>query len=275
MRHVKKATMKQAMNPSKRVFLTACRAVLWLGACGLAATGVNADWLVTRAGERVETEGRWQVKGRMVVFTRPGGTLASLRLSEVDLEASRQATAEAAEATPPMPSTAQAPRRSTRVITNADVGEGVLGAEGAELLVERLRQAHRFKDMGLAMGLVNLQDTPEGMRNYIQTQFEWMMERRIRDIRFVASETPADDFAEPVDDGFDDDLADDGFDEPADDDDQLALVDGVLYEPNVDVAGKLEVDFFPDPDQQELSMTFLVGTRLGSYFIAAPREVPE
>ncbi len=67
---------------------------------------------------------------------------------------------------------------------------------------------------------------------------------------------------------------DDGFDEPAGDA-PLAEVDGVLYEPNVDVAGKLEVDFYPDPDQERLALTFLVGTRLGSYFIAAPREVPE
>jgi hypothetical protein len=255
--------MKKAMNPHRRVFPAICRVVLWLAACGLTAPVAGADWLVTRAGERVETEGSWQIKGRMVVFTQPGGTLASLRLSEVDLEASRQATTEAADAaeataaaTPPMPSSAPAPRRPARVITNADVGEGVLGAEGAELLVERLRQAHRFKDVGLAMGLVNLQDVPEGMRSYIQTQFEWMMERRIRDVRFVEAEPPDDEFEEPADD-------------------ELALVDDVLYEPNVEVAGKLVVDFFPDPDQQELSITFLVGTRLGSYFIAAPREAAQ
>lgn len=54
-----------------------------------------ADWLVLRDGTRVETEGPWRVEGRSVVFERPGGPLSSLRLSEVDLEASREATTEA------------------------------------------------------------------------------------------------------------------------------------------------------------------------------------
>lgn len=54
-----------------------------------------ADILVTRDGARVETDGPWKEKGHLVVFTRPDGTLSSLRLSEVDLEASRQATEQA------------------------------------------------------------------------------------------------------------------------------------------------------------------------------------
>jgi hypothetical protein len=62
------------------------------------ATPAAADWLVTRAGDRVETKGPWEVKSRLVVFTLPDGQLASLRLSEVDLEASRAATADAVAA---------------------------------------------------------------------------------------------------------------------------------------------------------------------------------
>jgi hypothetical protein len=58
----------------------------------------RADWLVTREGARMEIQGHWQVKGKLVVFTRTDGTLASLRLSEVDLEASERATAAAVEA---------------------------------------------------------------------------------------------------------------------------------------------------------------------------------
>ncbi len=101
------------------------------------------------------------------------------------------------------------------------------------------------------MGLVNWQDAPEGVRGYIQTQFEWMMERRIRSIRFIE--------ADPED-------LEDGLQE---------LQDDVLYEPNVDVAGKMEIQFIPDPDQDKVSLTFEVGTRLGVFFIAAPREVVE
>lgn len=61
----------------------------------LAAAPAAADWLVTRTGERVETRGPWQVKGKLVVFTRMDGSLASLRASELDLPASGRATAEA------------------------------------------------------------------------------------------------------------------------------------------------------------------------------------
>jgi len=70
-----------------------------------AAMSARADWLVTREGGRVETKGPWQVKGKLVVFTRAADSgLASLRASEVDLEASAKATADAkvqAEAPPP------------------------------------------------------------------------------------------------------------------------------------------------------------------------------
>jgi hypothetical protein len=61
----------------------------------LTAKRASADWLVTRAGTRVETRGAWQVKGKLVVFHTPAGTLSSLRLAEVDLDASGRATAQA------------------------------------------------------------------------------------------------------------------------------------------------------------------------------------
>jgi len=63
----------------------------------LAATAspAAADWLLTRAGGRVETRGPWQVKGKLVVFTLADGSLSSLRLADVDLEASGKATGDA------------------------------------------------------------------------------------------------------------------------------------------------------------------------------------
>ncbi len=245
--------MKKMKKSATRRDFPACRILCWIAACGMFAAAAHADWLVTRAGERIETQGSWTVKGRMVVFTQPGGTLSSMRLSEVDIDASREATNRAAEAAArpaePAPAPAPAPRKATRVITTDDVGAGTPGVEGADLLVERLLQAHQFKDVSLAMGLVNWQDVPEGVRNYIQTEFEWMMERRIRSIQFVAA-TPEELEAAAQ-----------------------ALIDDVVYEPNVEVAGTIEVDFFPDPDQSELGLSFQVGTRLGVYFIAAPREI--
>jgi len=66
----------------------------------LAALGMvppaSGDLLVTRDGSRIETRGSWEVRGRLVVFTRTDGVLASIHLREVDLEASEEATAAAA-----------------------------------------------------------------------------------------------------------------------------------------------------------------------------------
>lgn len=112
----------------------------WLGAAALCWTAVppaNADWLVTRDGARVETDGPWEVRGRQVVFTLPNGTLSALRLDEVDLEASDKATAAslAEEAPPPAPE-----RRPVLVLTNDDLPRRARSAapseEGAETPAE-------------------------------------------------------------------------------------------------------------------------------------------
>jgi hypothetical protein len=80
-------------------------AALGLLILGTASLPARADWLVTRDGGRVETKGTWQIKGKLVVFTRAADdALASLRAAEVDLDASAKATADAkvkAEAPPP------------------------------------------------------------------------------------------------------------------------------------------------------------------------------
>jgi hypothetical protein len=98
----------------------------------LAGTGqVCADWLVTAEGARVETRGPWEVRGKLVVFTAPDGTLASVRLSTVDLEASRRATAEALR---PKPAQTAAParRKSVTSITDKDFPKAPRAAAPAE-----------------------------------------------------------------------------------------------------------------------------------------------
>lgn len=89
-----------------------------------AAAPVTADTLVTRAGGRVETKGAWQVKGKLVVFTGANGALASLRLADVDLEASQAATQEAKaaqEQAAAQPEAKEPPRKkSVRSLTDAD-----------------------------------------------------------------------------------------------------------------------------------------------------------
>ena len=94
----------------------------------LLAAPAAGDWLVMRDGTRLETDGAWEVKGRQVIFTRPGGALAALRLADVDLDASTEATeaAVAAEQAPGAPeataSVPQATRRPSRlVLTNDDI----------------------------------------------------------------------------------------------------------------------------------------------------------
>jgi hypothetical protein len=86
---------------------------------GLAA---RADWLVLTDGSRVETKGPWKEKGKLVVFTRADGTLASLRGSEVDLAASRRATEEKlAEALKPAEEAPAPPPKKLAVITDKDL----------------------------------------------------------------------------------------------------------------------------------------------------------
>lgn len=100
-----------------------------VAALTLAALPAAADWLVTRDGGRVETDGAWEVKGRLVVFNSADGTLSSMRLDQVDLEASRQATRRAEEAASrpaaaPAPAADREAEKPRRRITTADVGRG-------------------------------------------------------------------------------------------------------------------------------------------------------
>ena len=106
----------------------------------------RADWLVLRDGVRVETKGPWTVKGNLVTFTMPNGTLGSLRGSELDLEASARMTAEAkaaAEAKARLVIQPPPPKEAVLVLTDKDVqhvdpetiapppAAGATGAEGA------------------------------------------------------------------------------------------------------------------------------------------------
>ena len=95
-------------------------AILAVAALAAAQAPAAADWLVTRAGGRIETRGPWQVKGKLVVFTLPDGSLASLRLSEVDLPASREQAKAAAAA----PKKAEAPPRKRISVTDKDLHRG-------------------------------------------------------------------------------------------------------------------------------------------------------
>jgi hypothetical protein len=96
-----------------------------LGAVALATAfplASRADWLVLRDGSRLETKGGWETRGAMVVFHRPNGAMASLRLTAVDLDASAALTQRLAEeAARPKPVPTPVPRREpVMVLTDED-----------------------------------------------------------------------------------------------------------------------------------------------------------
>lgn len=102
------------------------RFVSLLALSALAALPANADWLVTREGARMETRGPWKVKGKLVVFETADGKLSSLRVADVDLDASRRVTEEAVAAAAQAeaePEKAPARKKAVRVITDKDVAQ--------------------------------------------------------------------------------------------------------------------------------------------------------
>lgn len=108
------------MKPKLTKMMLALAAILVTGA----ALPAGADWLVTREGARVETREAWKVKGKLVVFHTPAGKLSSLRVADLDLDASRRATEEAVAAAAQAaaePEKVPQRKRSVRVITDQDV----------------------------------------------------------------------------------------------------------------------------------------------------------
>ncbi|MGB3565492.1 MAG: FxLYD domain-containing protein [Thermoanaerobaculia bacterium] len=102
----------------------------------IAVTGLPAaaDWLVTQDGDQVETRGAWEIKGKLVVFTLPNGTLSSMRLTDVDLDASQQRTHAQDVPSAPVVTTSQR-REATIVITDSDVSH--VGPEAPTSATER------------------------------------------------------------------------------------------------------------------------------------------
>jgi hypothetical protein len=126
----------------RRAPITAAAFVLL---AGLTAAPSRSDWLVTRQGGRVETKGPWKIKGKLVVFTHANGTLASLRLADVDLPASEEATAEAVEAAakaaePPAPQP-EKKKESVMVVTDETLRKAAAPpAEAAAPKAEKEKQ---------------------------------------------------------------------------------------------------------------------------------------
>jgi hypothetical protein len=131
-------------------------AVLLLAAILGAAGPAAADWLVTKEGAKVETKGAWTVKGKLVVFKTPDGKLSSLRASDVDLDASRNATEEAVAASAQADAEPEKPvehKKAVRVITDKDVRQAAAPgtpagapASGPGVLVSSWKQDQDSED---------------------------------------------------------------------------------------------------------------------------------
>lgn len=89
----------------------------------LLVPAASADWLVTKEGAQIETQGPWKVKGAVVVFTLPNGTLSSMRVRELDLDQSALVTAEANK--PPEEETAEEPEAPEREVVAEFTNENI------------------------------------------------------------------------------------------------------------------------------------------------------
>lgn len=143
----------------------ALRTATLLALAALAAKPVAADWLVTRAGTRVETRGAWQVKGKLVVFHTADGALSSLRLAEVDLDASGRATAQAVRARQAAESTAAVPtarKAPVLVLTDDDVrhvGDGASAPAAASLAAPSFTVSDWERSLDAGAGAVAITGT--------------------------------------------------------------------------------------------------------------------
>ncbi|MEM1245433.1 MAG: FxLYD domain-containing protein [Acidobacteriota bacterium] len=87
------------------------------GLAALAPSSAFGDWIVLETGERIETRGAWKIEGSRVLFTGTNGALSSIRLSQVDVEASEAANRPAPPQAKPEPA-AERPRREPALVLN-------------------------------------------------------------------------------------------------------------------------------------------------------------
>lgn len=115
----------------------------------LVAAPAWSEVLVTVDGDRIETKGPWEAKGRRILFTDARGTLRSMSASAIDLEASEQASkppeperpaAEAVQSVEVSPALlARADRRENARVLEVESG-GRSSAFASEAQVQRLLQ---------------------------------------------------------------------------------------------------------------------------------------
>ena len=142
--------------------------VLALLLVALAGAPALSEVLVTVDGDRIETQGPWEVKGRRIQFTDVHGTLRSLSRSAVDLEASEAASAPAPEPAPPAAPAAAAPvsvspallaranRTESSRVLDVQSGRGSSGFASAEQIERLMKQLSEDELATVAFDILNL-----------------------------------------------------------------------------------------------------------------------
>ena len=145
------------------------------------APAAVADWLVTADGETIETRGPWKVKGRVVVFTDAKGALSSVRLDDLDLEASETVTADGGpretKPAPPAAAPEKPEREPVMVLTNADVPRGTEDRPAGKFTLTMYstqscgycRKARKlFDEMGVTFVDKDIEKDTAALREYLQ-----------------------------------------------------------------------------------------------------------
>ncbi|MEM8964126.1 MAG: hypothetical protein AAGD38_21755, partial [Acidobacteriota bacterium] len=141
---------------------------LFVVALTLAATPTLGDILVMQDGSRVETEGAWEVRGNMVVFTLPNGTLSSVRKSEVDLDASAIATRKANEPEAEASETsADHTKEAVLVLTDADIPRAT-----SDPGVEEGEESAAAEGEAAAAGATGAPGPPSAANSLVVTRWE-------------------------------------------------------------------------------------------------------
>lgn len=111
-------------NPGLRTPVAGASPLVLLLAVVLLVMGAlpaAADWLVLDSGDEVETKGSWTVQGGRVIFTTPRGSLSSVRVASVDIDASRKLSEKKSK---PEAKPAEAEERApVLVLTDGDLPE--------------------------------------------------------------------------------------------------------------------------------------------------------
>lgn len=143
----------------RQLFTIVCAASLLFGA---SVGTLEGDWLVLKDGSVVETAGTWQVKGNLVVFSMPNGSLASLRLSNVDLPSSTDLSLNGREEEM-TPTAVKAPPRkiASFVITDANVSHDEYEAERDAAGANRGGTSPENPGSGLVITAWDRADAPE------------------------------------------------------------------------------------------------------------------